>query len=156
MTVSDQMMLEETREAFMLFDKDNNGTIDVSELGAVMRSLNMSPTESELKDMINEVDGNGNGSIEFDEFVAMLSRKRRGLESQEEIIETFRVFDRDGDGYISESELRNIMASLVGRTKDEKLTEDELNVMLREADADGDGQINYEEFVKMLVRQNRI
>lgn len=40
------------------------------------------------------------------------SRKRRGLESQEEIIETFRVFDRDGDGYISESELRNIMASL--------------------------------------------
>lgn len=68
------MMLEETREAFMLFDKDNNGTIDVSELGAVMRSLNMSPTESELKDMINEVDGNGNGSIEFDEFVAMLSR----------------------------------------------------------------------------------
>ncbi|CAO0793241.1 unnamed protein product [Mucor circinelloides] len=147
MTEPDQMMLEETREAFMLFDKDNNGTIDVSELGAVMRSLNMSPTESELKDMINEVDGNGNGSIEFDEFVAMLSRKRRELESQEEILETFRVFDRDGDGYISESELRNIMASL-----DEKLTEDELNVMLREADTDGDGQVNYEEFVKMLAK----
>lgn len=44
------------------------------------------------------------------------------------------------------------MSNQVGRTKDEKLTEDELNVMLREADADGDGQINYEEFVKMLVR----
>ncbi|GAN10979.1 calmodulin-like isoform 1 [Mucor ambiguus] len=135
------MMLEETREAFMLFDKDNNGTIDTSELGAVMRSLNMNPTDTELKDMINEVDGNGNGSIEFEEFVAMLSRKRRGSEIQEEIKETFRVFDRDGNGYISESELRHIMAS-VG----EKLTEDELNVMLREADVDGDGQINYEEF----------
>lgn len=68
------MMLEETREAFMLFDKDSNGTIDTSELGAVMRSLNMNPTDTELKDMINEVDGNGNGSIEFEEFVAMLSR----------------------------------------------------------------------------------
>lgn len=68
------MMLEETREAFMLFDKDNNGTIDTSELGTVMRSLNMNPTDTELKDMINEVDGNGNGSIEFEEFVAMLSR----------------------------------------------------------------------------------
>ncbi|KAF1796263.1 putative calmodulin [Mucor lusitanicus] len=147
MTVPDQMMLEETREAFMLFDKDSNGTIDTSELGAVMRSLNMNPTDTELKDMINEVDGNGNGSIEFEEFVAMLSRKRRGSEIQEEIKETFRVFDRDGNGYISESELRHIMAS-VG----EKLTEDELNVMLREADVDGDGQINYEEFVKMLAK----
>lgn len=68
------MMLEETREAFLLFDKDNNGTIDTSELGAVMRSLNMNPTDTELKDMINEVDGNGNGSIEYEEFVAMLSR----------------------------------------------------------------------------------
>ncbi|KAG2199127.1 hypothetical protein INT46_000872 [Mucor plumbeus] len=145
--VPNQMMLEETREAFLLFDKDNNGTIDTSELDAVMRSLNMSPTDTELKDMVNEVDGNGNGSIEYEEFVAMLSRKHRGSETQEESKETFRVFDRDGNGYISESELRHIMAS-VG----EKLTENELSVMLREADVDGDGQINCKEFVKMPVR----
>jgi calmodulin len=72
--VPNQMMLEETREAFLLFDKDNNSTIDTLELDAVMRSLNMSPTDTELKDMVNEMDGSGNGSIEYEEFVAMLSR----------------------------------------------------------------------------------
>jgi calmodulin len=68
------MLEEETREAFLLLDKDKNGTIDISELGAVMRSLNMNPTDSELKDMINEVDSNQNGTIEYEEFVAILSR----------------------------------------------------------------------------------
>ncbi|KAI9485650.1 MAG: hypothetical protein EXX96DRAFT_545939 [Benjaminiella poitrasii] len=147
MIMTDPMMLlEETRVAFLLFDKDNNGTIDSSELGAVMRSLNMNPTDTELRDMINEVDGNGNGTIEYEEFVVMLSRKRRASEIHEELKETFRVFDKDGNGYISQSELCQVMNS-VG----EKLSEDELNVMLREADIDGDGQINYEEFVKMLL-----
>jgi calmodulin len=68
------MLEEEAREAFLLFDKDNNGTIDISELGAVMRSLNIDPTDTELKDMINEVDRNQNGTIEYEEFVAMISR----------------------------------------------------------------------------------
>ncbi|KAI8988117.1 hypothetical protein BDF20DRAFT_853918 [Mycotypha africana] len=80
-------------------------------------------------------------------FNPMFIRKRRASEIQEEIKETFRVFDNDGNGYISETELRHIMAS-VG----EKLSQNELDAMLREADVDGDGQINYEEFVKMLAK----
>ena len=58
----------EYREAFALFDKNGDGTITVTELGTVMRSLGNNPTESELQDMINEVDADGNGTLEFDEF----------------------------------------------------------------------------------------
>ena len=58
----------EFREAFALFDKNGDGTITVTELGTVMRSLGNNPTESELQDMINEVDADGNGTLEFDEF----------------------------------------------------------------------------------------
>lgn len=68
------MRIENTKEAFLLFDKDNNGTISASELGAIMRSLNMNPTETELQDMVNEIDVDGNGSIDYEEFVTMLSR----------------------------------------------------------------------------------
>jgi calmodulin len=73
-------------------------------------------------------------------------RKLKDTDSQEEIQEAFKVFDKDGNGYISAAELRHVMTSL-----GEKLTEEEVDEMIREADVDGDGQINYEEFVKMMV-----
>lgn len=66
--------------------------------------------------------------------------------TQEEILEAFKVFDKDGNGFISAAELRHIMTNL-----GEKLTDEEVDEMIREADIDGDGQINYEEFVKMMM-----
>lgn len=66
--------LSEYKETFALFDKDNNGSINISELGAVMLSLGHDATEQELKDMISEVDSNGNGTIDFDEFLALMPK----------------------------------------------------------------------------------
>ena len=68
--------------------------------------------------------------------------------SEEEFLEAFKVFDKDGNGFISAAELRHIMTNL-----EEKLTDDE---MIREADVDGDVQINYEEFVKMMMSKSEL
>jgi len=65
--------LMEYREAFKLFDKDGNGTIDIDELGSVMKNLGQSPTNEELRAIIEEADIDGDGSIDFDEFVEMMS-----------------------------------------------------------------------------------
>nr|AAA29509.1 calmodulin [Plasmodium falciparum]CAA40264.1 calmodulin [Plasmodium falciparum] len=135
--------ISEFKEAFSLFDKDGDGT---KELGTVMRSLGQNPTEAELQDMINEIDTDGNGTIDFPEFLTLMARKLKDTDTEEELIEAFRVFDRDGDGYISADELRHVMTNL-----GEKLTNEEVDEMIREADIDGDGQINYEEFVKMMI-----
>jgi len=140
--------ISEFKEAFSLFDKDNDGTVTTHELGTVMRSLGQNPTEAELKDMINEVDADGNGTIDFPEFLTMMARKMRATDSEEEIKEAFKVFDKGGNGYISAAELRQVMTSL-----GEKLTEKEVDEMIREADIDGDGQINYDEFVKMMLEK---
>ncbi|KNE58371.1 calmodulin [Allomyces macrogynus ATCC 38327] len=148
-SVADQLTEEqiaEFKEAFSLFDKDGDGTITTKELGTVMRSLGQNPTEAELQDMINEVDADGNGTIDFPEFLTMMARKMKDSDSEEEIKEAFKVFDKDGNGYISAAELRHVMTNL-----GEKLSEDEVDEMIREADVDGDGQINYEEFVKMMM-----
>ncbi|KAJ3393758.1 hypothetical protein HDU84_001165 [Entophlyctis sp. JEL0112] len=138
--------IAEFKEAFSLFDKDGDGTITTKELGTVMRSLGQNPTEAELQDMINEVDADGNGTIDFPEFLTMMARKMKDTDSEEEIKEAFKVFDKDGNGFISAAELRHVMTNL-----GEKLTDEEVDEMIREADVDGDGQINYEEFVKMMV-----
>ena len=76
--MADQLTEEqiaEFKEAFSLFDKDGDGTITTKELGTVMRSLGQNPTEAELQDMINEVDADGNGTIDFPEFLSMMARK---------------------------------------------------------------------------------
>merc|ERR1712137_222973 len=99
-----------------------------------------------LQDMINEVDADGNGTIDFPEFLSLLARKMKDVDTEEELVEAFKVFDKDGNGYISAAELRHVMTNL-----GEKLTDEEVDDMIREADVDGDGQINYDEFVKMMM-----
>ena len=91
---------------------DGDGTITTRELGTVIRSLGQNPTEAELQEMINEVDADGNGTIDFPEFLTMMARKMKDTDSEEEIKEAFKVFDKDGNGYISAAELRHVMTNL--------------------------------------------
>ncbi|KAJ3071188.1 hypothetical protein HDU98_005705 [Podochytrium sp. JEL0797] len=139
--------ISEFREAFALFDKDGNGVITCDEMGQVMRSLGQAPTDEELKDLMNEVDVNGNGTIEFQEFLQMMSRKLKESDSEEELRSAFKVFDQDGNGFISAEELRHVMTKL-----GETLSEEEISVMIRENDKNADGQIDYAEFLEMMAK----
>merc|ERR1719464_728791 len=96
--------------------------------------------------MVNEVDADGNGTIDFPEFLSLTARKMKDTDTEEELIEAFKAFDRDGSGFISAAELRHVMTNL-----GEKLTDDEVDSMVRECDVDGDGSINYEEFIKTMM-----
>lgn len=141
--------IAEFKEAFSLFDKDGDGTITVKELGTVMKSLGQNPTDKELREIIQEVDVDGNGKIDFAEFLALMARKMKDSGNEEELREAFRVFDKDGNGFISAAELRHLMTNL-----GEKLTDEEVDEMIKEADTDGDGQINYEEFVGIMTSKS--
>jgi calmodulin len=78
------------------------------------------------------------------EFLTMMARKMKDTDSEEEIREAFKVFDRDNNGFISAAELRHVMTSI-----GEKLTDDEVDEMIREADQDGDGRIDCKDMTSL-------
>mmetsp|Transcript_23882 Transcript_23882/g.68597 ORF Transcript_23882/g.68597 Transcript_23882/m.68597 type:complete len:155 (+) Transcript_23882:122-586(+) len=142
-----KQQIQEAREAFKMFDKDGDGCITAAELGTVMRSLGQFPTDEELRQMIDESDQNHDGVIDFQEYLDMVRRQEILQASEPDIgLEAFKVFDVDGDGFITAEELRQIMEKL-----GETLTDEEVDMMIEEADADGDGQVSYKEFSKLLL-----
>ncbi|XP_019926399.2 uncharacterized protein [Magallana gigas] len=138
--------LKEAQACFSLFDMDNDGKIATKDLGTVVRSLGCNPSEAEVTQLIREVDIDGSGQVEFSEFIAMFERHRHEKNTEDEIIDAFTVFDKEGNGYISAAELRHVMTNL-----GEKLRDEEIDEMVRAADMNGDGQINYKEFAHVLL-----
>lgn len=104
--VLSEEQIVEFKEAFCLFDKDGDGCITVDELATVIRSLDQNPTEEELQDMISEIDTDGNGTIEFAEFLNLMANKMKETDAEEELKEAFKVFDKDQNGYISAYEVQ--------------------------------------------------
>lgn len=79
------------------------------------------------------------GSINFPEFLTLMARSIREPDTEDDLREAFQVFDKDGNGFITSAELRHVMTNL-----GEKLTDAEVEEMIKEADVNGDGQVNYE------------
>ena len=138
----------EIKKIFSFFDKNSDGGITAKEIGEVMRSLGATPTEAEIRAIVKQIDTDGNGTIDLPAFLTMMAKTMNKKDSEEEIREAFRVFDRDRDGFISAAELRHVMTNL-----GEKLSDDEVDEMIREANTDNDGHFNYEEFVTMMMRK---
>ncbi|KAK4423628.1 putative calcium-binding protein CML16 [Sesamum alatum] len=139
--------LKQLKDIFNRFDMDRDGSITQLELAALLRSLGVKPTGDQIHVLLANMDANGNGSIEFEELVdAMLPDiNEQVLMNQDQLMEVFRSFDRDGNGYITAAELAGRMAKM-----GHPLTYHELSEMMREADTNGDGVISFNEFANIL------
>ena len=135
------------REAFSLFDHDENGSISAIELGQVLSALGQTPSANELSDMINEVDVDGNGTVEFAEFVILMTNKVKEMTKEEEITEAFNVLDKEKDSHISAKELKYFMRK-VARIK---LSSEEAEAMIEFADGDEDGLVTFDDFVQVVT-----
>lgn len=140
---------QEVREAFDLFDADGSGTIDVKELKVAIRALGFEPKKEELKKMVSEVNKKGTGRISFDDFLAVVTQKMAEKDTKEEILRAFRLFDDDETGKISFRNLKRVANEL-----GENLNDEELQEMINEADRDGDGEVNEEEFLRIMQKTN--
>jgi centrin-1 len=139
----------EIREAFELFDTDGSGAIDAKELKVAMRALGFEPKKDEIQKMINDVDTDGSGQIEWEEFLKMMTVKILNRDPLEEIRKAFKLFDDDNTGKITFKNLKRVAKEL-----GEKITDEELQEMIDEADRDGDGEVSEEDFIRIMKKTN--
>jgi Ca2+-binding EF-hand superfamily protein len=128
-------------EAFKVFDEDGNGGISTAELGLVMHSLGQSPNDTDLRDLIKEVDVDLSGTIDFEEFKALMVSSQGDRTSRIHL--AFSVFDENNSGEITAEEMRSVMNQF-------GLSDEELDEMVKEIDHDGDGSIDFEEFCQLV------
>ncbi|XP_023016536.1 troponin C at 41C [Leptinotarsa decemlineata] len=137
------------KNAFDTFDVEKKGSIGTVMIGTILSMLGIQTTDSMLKEIIDEVDEDGSGELEFEEFITLASRfmvEEDAEAMQQELKEAFRLYDKEGNGYITTSTLKEILKEL-----DDKITSDELDMMIAEIDADGSGTVDFDEFMEVMT-----
>ncbi|XP_022769240.1 calcium-dependent protein kinase 29 isoform X1 [Durio zibethinus] len=146
--IAESLSSEEIKGLTQMFkniDTDGSGTITLEELRDGLARLGSKLTETEIKQLMDAADVDKSGSIDYIEFVTATMHRHR-LESEENIKQAFKFFDKDSSGFITRDELRQAMTEY---GMGDEATIDEV---IEDVDTDGDGRINYEEFVAMMKR----
>jgi len=130
---------------FAFLDNDGSGSITPEKLGSAFSSVGLNAGEAGIQKIMLESDADGDGNIDLYEFLSLMARWVGNPVIHENISETFKKFDTDGDGLITLAELRFALNAM-----GENLTDKELEEIIMEVDLDGDGCINYEEFARMM------
>lgn len=138
------------RSAFRIFEKTPEGGITAEELHQVLTDLGETITEEECRKMVSAIDDDGNGCIDVKEFVDLILTFITLDDTESDVIEAFKVFDRAQTGFISSKELRRVMMEF-----GDKLSEQEMEEMIKVSDFDMEGQVNYEEFTRVMMKSIR-
>ncbi|CCM01265.1 uncharacterized protein FIBRA_03314 [Fibroporia radiculosa] len=135
-----------TQEAFALFDKKGTGAVQREVLGDLLRALGQNPTQAEVAEII----AGAPREVDYPTFLKVLNRPDgfKPAGTPEEFIRGFQVFDKEGNGFIGAGELRYVLTQL-----GEKMTDEEVDELLKGVPIGPDGNVNYESFVRTILSQ---
>lgn len=140
----------ELKAAFSLFDLDEDGKISLEEFGVICHELGLSLSEKDLITIAKEssVDCVNKGYISFEDFSYVMNSKLNDSDTEKELKEAFKVFDREGNGYFTSKELRFVMSKIAN-----VLTEEQIDTLINKIDQNGDGQVDFDEFIAMMMNK---
>merc|ERR1712180_540243 len=141
----DPQNMELLRKAFKEFDFDGDGFISKEELSKVMGNTGQVITTEELDHMYEIVDKDGNGLLDFKEFIDLMDGDCLCTNNDTEIEELFQLFDVNKDGFITEKEISGVLKSL-----GEKVRKKDIRKMIKAGDKNKDKQISFNEFKDMI------
>ncbi|KAL4346380.1 hypothetical protein GQ457_17G006540 [Hibiscus cannabinus] len=145
--IAEFLSVEEVEDIKVMFNKmdtDNDGIVSIEELKAGFKNFGSQLAESEVQMLIEAVDANGKGTLDYGEFLAISLHLQR-MANDEHLRKAFSFFDKDGNGFIEPDELRDALM--------EDGADDCTNVandIFQEVDTDKDGRISYDEFAAMM------
>ncbi|KAE8726581.1 Calcium-binding allergen Ole e 8 [Hibiscus syriacus] len=134
----------ELKRVFDQFDANKDGHISIAELRDVLKAMGSNYSEDELKRVMEDVDSDKDGHINFEEFASFWSSSDDG-NAASELKEAFDLYDQNKNGLISVTELHQVLNRL-GMT----CSVDDCVGMIKSVDTDSDGNVNFEEFKKMM------
>lgn len=143
-------VLEDLKAAFALYDKDGDGVVTTVEFASTLKGFGVDIRGTAFEDLIQRADDDHNGSIDFDEFVNMMTMNRHThtveeeepLDPEEErLIQAFKEYDENGDGYITVEEFHRALTRA-----GQKVTLGDVEKLVSKVDKDGDGVISFMEF----------
>jgi len=137
----DQAQIQEFKEAFNMIDQNRDGFIDNEDLKDMLASLGKDPKDDEIDSMIKEAPG----PINFTMFLTLFGEKLNGTDPEDVIRNAFACFDVEGNGYLMEDRLRELLM-----TMGERFSEEECDEMLRGAPVDDNGRFDYIKFTRIL------
>lgn len=136
--------IQELRRTFIALDRDSDGHLNKTELIAAFKQVD--PTiDFDIESIFAQVDSDGNGLISYSEFITATIDWQTAL-TEERLLSTFSAFDKNGNGTISVQEIRGILGG-------ELAQEPVCAAIMKEADYNHDGQIDFEEFKKIMLRK---
>merc|ERR1712167_376552 len=138
----------EMKEAFDLFDNDGSGAISVNELTSAMKSLGFDVKHAVVYNMVSDLDSDGSGEIEFDEFLEVMTAKISDKNTKEEIDRVFKLFDKDRNGTLEADDLSRVCKEL-----GEEMSEEDVREVIQRADLDGDGVVGLQDFYNVLTKK---
>jgi len=144
----DEAQTAALKTAFESFDTEGKGAIGVETIGNILRMMGVKVKEADLKEIVDEVDDDGSGMLEFEEFTELAAKfliEEDEEELKNELKEAFRIYDKDGQGFITNDVLSEILKEI-----DPKLTEADLDGIIEEVDEDGSGTMDLDEFMEMM------
>ncbi|BES91751.1 troponin C [Nesidiocoris tenuis] len=145
----DQQKTDMLRKTFQMFDTTKCGYIDTHSISTIFTTMGQVLDDEELTKIVTRVDYEGKGRVNFDGFCEIASHFLDDDDAeamQEELKEAFRLYDKEGNGYITTGVLKEILAAL-----DDKLTPEDLDGMISEIDTDGSGTVDFDEFMEMMT-----
>lgn len=134
---------ENFKNAFDAFDEDRDDLVETKEIGKLLRAIGFNPMPEEVEDMIEDIDA---PKFDFNSFLYIIYRHARECDPEQELIDAFRVFDKDGSGKLKTDTIREILRHLK-----KPFTEDQINELLSNATIDKQDCIRYEDFVKVML-----
>ena len=132
--------------AFYLFDADKDGMLKPKDFLKVLSKNQISLPESSEKKILSSNNDNDNPTdVSMKDFISLVNTRMKNVESEEELVEMFKIFDKKGTGKVSSGDIRSVLDDI-----DEPISQQELEELMLNWDKDKDGFLNYFEFKEMM------